>query len=71
MMENHIQDHQSNFELDRSHRQMAHYFDTKNFKFEQNLQEKKVPPKVTKKDIERFKKKKLEKKKIKNKWLCD
>lgn len=55
--------------------QMTHYFDLNNFKFEKSEQSAKsdviTHKPVTKRDIQRFRRKKEERQKIKNRWLYE
>lgn len=63
------------YESRRSQNQMSHYFDTSKYPVNQPVpmmpMQGQAPKKVTKKDIERFKKRKEEKKMLKNKWLFE
>lgn len=62
------------YETRRSQNQMSHYFDTTKYPVNQPMpivHGQAAPMKVTKKDIERFKKRKEEKKRMKNKWLFE
>lgn len=60
------------YEANRAARQMGHYFDPKTYPTAQNAPVQEAEkPKVTKKDIQRYKKRKEERKKIRNRWLYE
>lgn len=65
------------YESKRATRQMAHYFDVNQYKSQLDSGTAPVPPpsgtkpKPTKKQIEQFKKRKEERKRIRNKWLFE
>lgn len=60
------------YEANRAARQMGHYFDPKAYPTAQNAAAQEAEkPKVTKKDIQRYKKRKEERKKIRNRWLYE
>lgn len=68
------------YEAKRAQRQMAHYFDVGQYRKQQDQAPPAVPPsnaagvakkKPTKKELEQFRKRKEERKKIKNRWLYE
>ena len=65
------------YEAKRATRQMAHYFDVDQYKREADAGTAPTPPpaaakpKPTKKQVEQFKKRKEERKRIRNRWLFE
>lgn len=63
------------YELQRGQNQLGHYFDTSKHPSSAPISATAVasqkPKKITKKDLDRFKKKKEEKKRRKNQWLYE